>query len=416
MQMGAYGAVEDLYKNGKHALVVEESSLQTLSLYQLATTSQRSVVPQFDSFKRYYNDDEQYADTIIREAFASKEASAEQRREMAVKGMQYLVLYMAAAQEMYQSVAYCTSTDSAKIFDAEEAWDRAAAYLIGSAEGSKEDGSLDGLSFYALARERCEQFGTCAEKGKTSWNDELNALLYTGRGAVLARACAEVRRATTEIETLMLVPLIQSTLHYANANAQLKQGTEEGDLAAGFIFSRAVLPLVEDSNRESADTINVTMDFQFTQKPVKEGAAAVWNAFARAYGHMGIECELVGATDSFDACTGATSPSEVNQKSDNVGMIVGIVVGILAVLGIIVFLYFFEKKKKKKYLDENRPKFIAPKGEMNHAPDRMEGGTYTAGDVENDLEDDDYNDPPASPQVGETTLMDTSQDSGYTID
>ena len=422
MQMGAIGAAEDLYINGKHADVTDENGFQTLSLYQLATSSQRSVVPQFDSFKRYYDDDDKYADTIIRAAFVKEDASAEQRQEMVVKGMQYLVLYMATAQEMYQAVAYCSSTNPAEILDAEEAWDRAAAYLIGSLEGSKEEGSLEGLSFYALARERCEQFGTCTKNGTASWNDELNTLLYTGRGAVTARACGEVRRATTEIETLMLVPLIQSTLHYANANAQLKKGAEEGDLGAGFIFSRAVLPLVEDSDRESADTINVNMDFQFTHKPVQDGAAAVWNAFARAYGRMGVECELVGNTSSFDACTGATSPEEESQKSDNVGMIVGIVVGILAVLGIIVFVYYYDKKKKKKYLDENRPKFVAPKGELNHTPDQMEGGTYTHRE-DYDLEDENYNDPPpASPQAEGTSsmdtsqAMDTSQDSERTID
>jgi hypothetical protein len=401
-----------------------------MSLFQLATTSQRSVVPQFDSFNRYYNDDERYAHTMIIDALANQEASAEQRREMVVKGMQYLVLYMAAAQEMYLSVADCSSTDAAKILDAEEAWDRAAAYLIGSAEGSEDGGSLEGQSFYALARKRCEQFGTCSETGKASWNDELISLLYTGRGAVESRACGELRRATTEIETLMLIPLIQSTLRYANANAQLDKGTTDKGLAEGFVFARAVLPRVEDANRDAADTINENMDFQFLKKPVHEGPAAVWNAFARAYGPMGVECELVGATESFDACAGATSPSDVNENTDNLAMILGIVLGVIAALAIGAFLYFFDKKKKQKSLAENRPSFVPAKGELNHTPDQLTGSTYIAGEPDYDLDDDDYNDtpespyhdtpedpyhdPPDSPQ-GSTT-MDTSQESSHTID
>jgi hypothetical protein len=428
MKMGAYGAVEDLYTNGKHAVVEGENGSQTLSLYKLATTSQRSVVPQFDSFKRFY-EDELYADTIIRDGLANKDASTEQRREMVVKGMQYLVLYMAAAQEMYLSVADCSSPDAAKILDAEEAWDRAAAYLIGSMEGPEDGGSVEGQSFYSLARKRCEEFGTCSATGKASWNDQLNSALYTGRGAVESRACGELRKTTTEIETLMLIPLIQSTLRYANANAKLDKGTTDKGLAEGFVFSRAVLPLVEDANTDSAKTIDENMDFQLEKKPVHEGPASVWNAFAAAYGRMGVECELVGETESFDACTSATSPSDV-QGNDNLAMILGIILGILAALAICVFLYYFDKKKKQQMLAENRPSFVPPKGELNHTPDQLTGSTYLAGEPDSDLEDDDYNDAPESsfhdpgpsssndspesPQ-GDTTL-DTSRDRPYTID
>jgi hypothetical protein len=228
----------------------------------------------------------------------------------------------------------------------------------------------------------------------------------------------------------MLIPLIQSTLRYANANVKLDKGTADKGLAEGFVFSRAVLPLVEDANRDSAETINENMDFQFQKKPVHEGPAAVWNAFAKAFGHMGIECELVGATESFDSCMGATSPSDVNGNNDNLAMILGIVLGILGALAIGVFLFYFDKKKKKQMMAENRPSFLPPKGELNHTPDQLMGSTYIAGEPDSDIEDDDYNDipespyhdlppsasddPPESPRGG--TTLNTSQESSYTID
>jgi len=355
----------------------------------MATTSQRSVVPQYDSFIRYYESDK-YADDIIRKALDPNDekfsqASDEQRREVVVKTMQYLVVYMASLQEMYQAIADCGDPDAGKILDAEEAWDRAAAFLIGSLEGPADGGNEEGLSFYRLALKRCEQFGTCAPEGRPSWNDEFNSLLYTGRASVQGRACGELRKTVREIETLLRVPLIQGTLRYALANVQLPQNSEDKGLGEGYAFSRSVLPLVEDSNRDSANTIAENMDLQFERVPVHDGVGAVFSAFARAYGNMNVNCEDVGKAGSYDACSGATSPGGPNET--NVGMIVGIVVGVLALVAIAVFLVLFERKKKKKAA-EGEPSFVrSTRGELNHTSDRMSGDAYTKGES---ADDDDY--------------------------
>lgn len=418
--MGAYGAVEDLYSHGKHALVDDESGLRTLSLYQMATTSQRSLVPQFDSFNRYYESDK-YADDIIRGALdveneKFKQASPEQRQEIVVKTMQYLVVYMAALQEMYQAIADCNSPDSGKILDAQEAWDRGAAFLIGSLEGPEDDGNEEGLSFYRLAFKRCEQFGTCSPEGRPSWNEEFNSLLYTGRASVEGRACGELRKAVREIETLLRVPLIQGTLRYALANEKLGENSQDKGLGEGFAFSRSVLPLVEDSNRESAEIINSNMDFQFERVPVHDRARAVFGAFARAFGKMNVNCEDVGKAEGNDACSGATSPG--GPRDTNAGMIVGIIVGVFAVIGIVALLVF-DRRRKRKALEE-RPSFIHPKGEMNHTPDRMMGDTYTAGEIGDD-DDEEYGENTSmavlvEPSPGKTAPLDSSPDNSFSID
>lgn len=421
MQMGAYGAVEDLYSHGKHALVEDEGGLQTLSLYQMATTSQRSVVPQFDSFNRYYESDK-YADDIIRKALNENDekfgpASAEQRREIVVKTMQYLVVYMAALQEMYQSIADCNSPDAGKILDAEEAWDRGAAFLIGSLEGTEDGGNVEGMSFYRLALKRCEQFGTCTPEGRPSWNDEFSSLLYTGRASVQGRACGELRKTVREIETLLIVPLIQGTLRYALHNEKLGEKSPDKGIGEGFAFSRSVLPLVDDSNRDSASEIAINMDFQFDTVPVHQGARTVFGAFARAYGKMNVNCEDVGKTEGHDACSGATSPG---ARDTNVGMIVGILVGVVALLAIIALVVYDRRKKKRA--NEPEPSFIrSSTGEMNHTSDRMTGDAYTSGHEVDDDDDDDIEDPDIAVLVKaesptKTEPMGISPDNSFTID
>lgn len=420
MEMEAYGAVEDLYSHGKHALIEDESGLQTLSLYQMATSSERSIVPQFDSFNRYYESDK-YADEIIRKALNISDdkfgqASVEQRREIVVKTLQYLVVYMGALQEMYQAVADCNSPDAGKILDAEEAWDRGAAFLIGSLEGPEDGGNEEGLSFYRLALLRCEQFGTCTPEGRPSWNDEFSSLLYTGRASVQGRACGELRKSVREIETLLRVPLIQGTLRYALANEKLGNNSPDKGLGEGYAFSKSVLPLVEDSNRDSASIISENMDFQFERNPVHQGARVVFGAFSRAFGNMNVNCEDVGSADGIDSCDGATSPS--GPRDTNAGMIVGIIVGVIAVIGI-AFVMVYGKRKKKKALEE-QPSFIRPKGEMNHTPDRMAGSVYARGEESYEDGEDEENPDIAvlvsDSSPGRTLPMSPASDSSFSID
>ena len=67
MEMEAYDAVEDMYTCGKHATVEGMNGATLLSPCHFATTSYRSVVPNFDAFVRYFQDNK-YADTMIRTA------------------------------------------------------------------------------------------------------------------------------------------------------------------------------------------------------------------------------------------------------------------------------------------------------------------------------------------------------------
>jgi hypothetical protein len=374
MEMNAVEAAKEIYTYGRHAVVEGADGPETLSFYHLASTAERTVVPQFDSFTRYYDSDK-YADVFIRQAFNPDEifgASPQQRREIVVKTMQFIIVYMTSLQFMHEAIADCQSTDKLRLEEAEESWDRAAALLIGSLEGAESGGSGSGLLFHALANERCAQFNTCIDAGKADVNERLISLLYTGRGAITGRSCGALRKSVMEIEPLLLVPLIQSTLHYALANGKLSKGTQNPGFAAGYVFSRSLLPLVDDVNRDAAAKIDRNMNFQFDEAPVKNGASEVFAEFSKVYGPMGVDCELVGTGDSFDACKGAAKPG--GPKDTYVGLIVGLVVGILAVIGIVWILFFAKKNRKMKKELESRPIFVTPtKGELNHDADFLNG-------------------------------------------
>jgi len=379
LQREAYDAVADLYVHGKHARIDGINGEETVSLARLATTSERTIVPQFDSFTRHF-EDANYADKIILAALSPTDptyqlASPGQRREIVMKTMSYMVLYMGALQQMYEAVSNCGTEDPTKSFDAPSAWDRGAALIIGSLEGTEAGGTIDGQSFFALARKRCEQFGTCDPSGNAIVNDIMVTLLYTGRGEVQAGSCKALRRTVVEVEELMLVPLIQGSLRYALLNEKLPVGSTDGDLAEGYIFSRSVLPLIEDEDREAGATIGTNLDFQLNEKPVKDGARAVFSAFASVYDDLNVDCQLVGAAGNIDACSGA---SYSGGGGLGAGAIVGIILAVLVAMGIVLFVFYRRKKANKT---EETQSFVPNRnGELNHGSDILES-KYNDADV-----------------------------------
>jgi hypothetical protein len=382
MDMEAYDAVEDMYTYGKHATVDGVNGPKMLSLGHIATSSDRSVVPQFDAFVRFYQDNK-YADTIIRTALDKTKlprASKEQRKEIVIETMQYLVVYMGAMQAMYDAVSGCESGDASRMIGAREAWDRVAALLIGSLEGGNDGGNRNGQSLYALAKARCTAFNTCGAEGFSEVNEELLSLLYTGRGEVEANSCSALLRTVSSIESLSLVPLIQSTLLLSVVNAKLAVAPTDASFAQGYVFSRAVLPLVQSVDGDAADVINRNMDFQFDSKPVGDGPIAVFDAFAKVYADMDVDCEKVGSVEGFDSCTGVYTSSSAASSG---GAIAGIVFAVLAI--VCVFVYISYRRLKKRKDCEQAPEFRrSTKGVMNHDSDILGGHLNDASIIDGD--------------------------------
>ena len=218
---------------------------------------------------------------------------------------------------MYEAIDDCRSNDSQRKADAANEWDKAAAYLIGSIEGTESGGTDHGLMMYSLANKRCEQFNRCQSDGTAELNGLLIDLLYAGRGETMGSNCDALQKTTREIEELLLVPLIQGTLRYAIANEKLLFFDKSKDLAEGYVFSHSVLPYVAEVDGDAAGVIKRNMDFQFDSEPVRDGARKVFQAFASAIPKMGVDCEVVGTVNGLGGVCdrSSSSPSRRTQLS-----------------------------------------------------------------------------------------------------
>ncbi len=406
MQMEAYQAAQSLYTYGKHATTSSAVGSATLSLSQLATTSGRTVVPQFDSYVRYFNDDPKYADTIVQSGFSANSlpsASNAQRRELIIATCQYMILQMAALQAMYDAIGSCessqTTSNSQNLTDT--SWDEAAAFLIGSLEGSSVNGSSDGRLIFALANSQCDEFATCSTPGYSSLNDQIISLLYTGRGAYIGASCSALLKAAKELQAILLVPLIQGTLSTSIELHQIGQASSSSLVSDGYVLSSSVLPLVDDADRGAATTISSNLPLSFNTEPVPDGVAAIFAAFAQAYMGIGVDCTLVGVAYNINACTAEYAGS---NGGINTGLVVGIPVGIIGFAALVWLLFFAKRKIEKKELPESAPIFVPSNGVFNHGDTELLNGEHYDASPATDDDQENFEDADLIPPQEESDL------------
>uniref|UniRef100_A0A7S4AQH0 Uncharacterized protein n=1 Tax=Pseudo-nitzschia australis TaxID=44445 RepID=A0A7S4AQH0_9STRA len=359
LQMKAYSAVEELYMYGKHA---RGGRGVATSIGQLATTKHRSIVPQFDAFVQYYSSDT-YADDIIHEAIDPLQVqwTDEQRRTVVIKASQVLVMYFAALQYAYEAVSECgiqmIDTDGPSIF-----WDRAAAILIGSLEGTKKNGTIEGYMLYDLAQEHCVEFGTCIDEITDNYiNQELLSLLFTGRGAALSNSCRALEKAADELSSLLLIPIIQGALH---TSIGLTGGEDLERRAEAYVYSRALLPFIR--KRNAANDLDLYLG-NSAPSDKRHTASKVYAALSTAYPRMDIDCEEIGSANGIDTC------SNVVYVSDYLWIIIVSVTALMLGCCCGSFAIFFHRRKNNaKKRPENNQKFIPSSGEMNHSMDLLE--------------------------------------------
>jgi hypothetical protein len=359
LQMKAYSAAEELYTYGKH---VRGANGATASFGQLATTKHRNVVPEFDKFKQYYDDEDSFADEIIRGAISSSKLdwedkwTDEQRRVLVIRTIQVLVTYFAALQNAYEAVADCRAQTSSS--QPSDSWDKAAALLIGSLEGTEKNGTSEGYMLFELGQEHCIEFGTCADDTTSNQvNEEMLSLLYTGRGAVLSGSCRALEKAANEISSLLLIPIIQGALSTSSA---LTIADDFELRAEAYVYGRALVPFVR--KRKAANDIDSYLAYPGPSDK-RHTEQKVYAALATAYPRMNVDCEDIGMANGNDTCSG------VVYVSDYIWYVVGSVCVLLfACCGVCIWL----RTRRKSAEPENNPRFITPRGEMNHSMDLLE--------------------------------------------
>lgn len=389
MQMQAYDAAQDLYSYGKHATMGAIADGTALSLADLATTSGRSVVPEFDAFKRYYGNNGKYADTMVQGALVqSSTMTATQRRVVVTGASQYMIMYMAALQAMHEAIGTCVSSGTDRGSSSAKSWDRVAALIIGHLEGINDGGSTQGLLLWALSKKYCNEFGTCSKYNgvATMTNDKIATLLYSGRGAVLSGSCDELRKATNSLAPLLLVPLLQASLSSTITLAQGSSKDTELIQAEAYVYAQALLPLIANIDQSSADTIKT--NFPLQGQAIRDGVKTVASAFTKVIAGLNVKCEDIGSNSEINSCTG-----EVNSKSSTqkLFMSIGIILGIVTLFGMLVL---FRARRRKNVLPENAPIFLVPKGELNHTSELLCARTEESNSprVSDDEEADHLND------------------------
>jgi hypothetical protein len=308
-ETGAFNTALDMYTNGYNG----RNELRALAPRTLATTPDRSIVPEvFQQFSSYYGIDD-FADKIIVGALNGEGqfagASAAQRREVAIRMLQGAVSYLAILTQLYTAVDKCKANDEG----AKSWWDKAVAFFVGSIEGEVRGGDQDGYGelIYSLGKEVCDDFGTCEDSGDSQANEELMNSFSDGLALLVDASCDSiVNMIKTDIVPNLLVSLVQGTLDYSIEMEGLSAGSTDDTLATGFALSRAILPQVNDSNSTSAEVIDGDMDFQLASDPVPNGADAIFSAITYSISGMGVDCKKIGSQNNQTVCSETLRPHQ----------------------------------------------------------------------------------------------------------
>ena len=181
------------------------------SLRNMATSTNRDVVPVFSAFRRYFDGEDNYADDIIvraqmifvtlyfkslghqhlhivhfsqisafRKERTFSTATIDQRKRFIGFALRYMVTSMAILEKIYLALKSCSNEETRG--KGANDLDIAIAYYMGSLEGTDDGGSYDGSLIHMLANRMCVHFGTCSDENNAVINERIMSLVYAGQG------------------------------------------------------------------------------------------------------------------------------------------------------------------------------------------------------------------------------------------
>jgi len=198
--------------------------------------------------------------------------------------------------------------------DAVNAWNKAAAFFVGSLEGAKgvfvttyDSGKKPyGKMLYALGDKRCRNFMKCgvnADSGARNLPSKTNivsiALFQKGAGFVFAGDVDSLQKTIQEINAQILITFIQGSLRYGwkFGLGNTMRSKKADVLAEAATYAACAAPQLWKINKKAGKFVSR----QYKIGP--EGPAsksefdfkAVRNAFECNYKELGISCDEVGA-------------------------------------------------------------------------------------------------------------------------
>lgn len=390
MRMEAFEAAEDIYRYGRHA---------KSSLALLANSSTLSQIPHFIAYARYFKSDV-YADTLVGNALqgigeGTSSLTDLQRRVLSLRFSQTLVLRQGALDIIFDSISDCNMGQNSsaqlekKSFGSKgmdvNAWDEVAGLLVGSISRNGTILLSDHNIWYTpfdLAQRECIKFGVCIKGEIAPINQRMIELLYAGRAASSMASCAGIRKIGNELESLLLIPIIQALL-----SAAMKVFVDASPPLSNielFVFSEAILPLIANINDEAATSLKILFEVDVL-KPAPSVFNEIFGTMAQFYKSLDLDCDLIGSLGGMNACNNATI--NASNASDTGGLssawiVFGIVFSCLAVVVGAVFLFLSLRRKKRRQkqpagVAESRRETLSPEETEAHDPDDGSESNYS---------------------------------------
>ena len=332
LELQASQFAEFLYMHGSNIAKFGQDPndpVQYVSLHDIAVTSERnSASPWFEAFVNY-NNNEFYADDVIRAALDTSNAdnkwkSTDQIVEIVTTTAAYQILLLEGVSKLKIAVSECRDADPEQGPDfALDPIDEAAALIVGSMEGPLLGGSSDledGQLIYNINNRHAFQFGTFTDGGNhySKSVSVIEDLLFAAKAQLDALDCDNLEATTESILKHSMVGIAQGAILLADKNAGLKTISTAGGLAKAEGLALSIIPLIaaNKSLKSVTDTLTKNLIWTPGSQPVPDGsqvtASAMGNGFSRA---LGLNCRSLGSIQNVDPCDGAGSAAVATRAT-----------------------------------------------------------------------------------------------------
>ena len=304
---------EYIYRYGKNSIqkISDDGiDVEFRSFQQLARTQHRKSAEAYLWFEQYFNDP-YYADTTIMSTFAANngwkwsDVPKTTKRDLIMTTVTSQIMWMIVSAEMADAISDCKAGDAFKENDSDaNAWDEVAAFSTLLSD---------------LILLRSTQFVTPNDIQNV--NEELNLLLLAGQSQLRRYDCNSLQLTVDMLTSLLMVPLYQSVLYYADVNQNIDafdgNGHVEASVAAGEASANALIPALQVVNADTGNIVKENLIVSRGIKPVSDGPQRVADALAITLNHYKLSCVNIGLRNEIDICQKYTPPSTNNPDPDS---------------------------------------------------------------------------------------------------
>jgi len=257
MSMEKYDIAKRIYLEGHYYYDYDSTdryNFVSLFNFTQSQTINYTDFPMYQLYSEYYGTDDFIHEMIMQilEQTGSFTDMPATQRDLALDvAISNMLSYMAALEALYDSANMCDDVDGGAV--ALNAFDGAVGLLVGSVEGPEKGGSQnqEGQMFYSIAGKSCV-YNDCVGN---EINEQLLQALTDGQSFILERDCESAAKSVENINALLKVPLVQSLIYFSD---EITYDVSD-NVAAGYVATKAVIPIINETDPSSATTIETAM-------------------------------------------------------------------------------------------------------------------------------------------------------------